>query len=82
MEMDTDSNFLGITAEDVEDLIKPKLKNSLNKKSITCSSLDSRPKEDILLDSLKSTLKEKKGLVSVASCIARKISQQVQLQVK
>ena len=26
MEMDTDSNYLGITAENVEDLIKPELK--------------------------------------------------------
>ena len=31
MEMDTDSNYLGITAENVEDLIKPKLKEQFER---------------------------------------------------
>ena len=31
MEMDTDSNFLGITAENVEDLIKPGLKKQFER---------------------------------------------------
>ena len=58
MEMDTDSNYLGITAENVEDLIKPQLKEQFNKKSKTGLSVHSRPKENILLDSLKSSLRE------------------------
>ena len=31
MEMDTDSNYLGITAENVEDLIKPELKEQFER---------------------------------------------------
>ena len=50
LEMDTDSNYLGIAAESVEDLIKPRINLSLY----------SRPKENVLPDSLKSSLKETK----------------------
>ena len=31
LEMDTDSNYVGITAENVEDLIKPKLKEQFKR---------------------------------------------------
>ena len=33
LEMDTDSNYLGITAENVEDLIKPDLKEQSERKA-------------------------------------------------
>ena len=33
MEMDTDSSYLGITAENVEDLIKPKLKEPFERET-------------------------------------------------
>ena len=60
LETDTDSNYLGITAENVEDLIKLELKNSLNVKSITGLLLHSHPKESVLLDSFKSSLRKTK----------------------
>ena len=57
MEMDTDSNCLGTTAENVEDLIKPELKEQFEREKNTGLSLHSRPKENVLLDSLKSSSK-------------------------
>ena len=60
LEMDTDSNYLGITAENGDDLIKPELHEEFEKTNITGSSLHSRHKENILLDSLKFNLKATK----------------------
>ena len=60
IEIDTDSNYIRITAENLEDLIKAELKEQFDEKSVTSSSLHSRPKESILLESLKSSLKETK----------------------
>ena len=54
LEMDTDSNYLGITVENVEDLIKSKLKEQFEREGLL---LHSHPKESVLLDSLKSSLK-------------------------
>ena len=82
MEMDTDSNYLGITAENVEDLIKPELKEQFEREKHYWFVTPLTPKENILLGSLKSSLKVTKSLVSVASRIVWKISQQIQLQVK
>ena len=53
VEMDTDSNYLGISAENVEDLIKPKLREEFEKTSTTGSSLQERPKENVRPDSSK-----------------------------
>ena len=55
LEMDTDSNYLGISAENLEDLIKPKLLEEFerNKHNLfTCSSPHSHPKANVPLDSL------------------------------
>ena len=60
LEMDTDSNYLGITAENVEDLIIPDSMKNLNETSITGLSPHSHPKANIPLDSLKSNLKATK----------------------
>ena len=62
LEMDTDSNYLGITAENVEDLIKPELPElpDLNVTSITGLSPHSHPKVNVPLDSLQSNLKARK----------------------
>ena len=60
MEMDTDSNFLGITAENVEDLIKPELKEQFEREKHNWFVTPLAPKKNVLLDSLKSSLKETK----------------------
>ena len=66
--MDTDTNYHGITAENVEDLIKPKLKEQFEWEKH--SSLHSRPKENVLLDSFKVEFKGDKmiGLCSKSHC--------------
>ena len=60
LEIYTDSNYLGITAGNVEDLIKPKHCEEFEHESITSLSLHSHPKEIVLLGSLKSSLEETK----------------------
>ena len=60
LEMDTDSNYLRIAAESVEDFMEPELKEQLTGKNITGLSLHLHPKENILPDSLKWSLKETK----------------------
>ena len=81
-EMDTDSAYMTISGDSFEELIKPYLHKEFEMTSTTGLSLHSLPKENALLDSLKSSLKETKKLVSVASRIAQNVLQQIQLQVK
>ena len=57
-EMDTDSAYLAISGDSFEALIKPELREEFEKANTTGSSLYSRRKENVFLDSLKSSLKE------------------------
>ena len=58
LEMDTDSNYLGISSENVEDLIKPKLHEEFEQNKHNCFvTPHSHPKANVPLDSLKSNLK-------------------------
>ena len=60
LEMDTDSNYLGITGENVEDLIKLELREDFERNKHNCLSLHLHPKVNVPLDSLKSNLKATK----------------------
>ena len=60
MEMDTDRNYLGITTENVEDLIKLELKEQFKREKHNWFITPLAPQRNVLLDSLKSSLKETK----------------------
>ena len=58
--MDTDNNYLVITAEKVKDLIKPERHEQFECEKHNWLVTPLIPKENILLDSLKSSLRETK----------------------
>ena len=60
LEMDTDSNYLGIAAENVEDLIKPEPCEEFERNKHNWFVTHSHPKVNVPLDSLKLNLKPTK----------------------
>ena len=54
LEMDTDSNYLGITAENVEDLIKTELREEFERNKHHWFVTRLAPQTNVLLDSLMS----------------------------
>ena len=50
MEIDTERNYLGITAENVEDLIKPELKEQFERAKHNCFIAPLAPKVNLLLN--------------------------------
>ena len=60
LEMETDSNYLGITAENVKDLIKPKHPEEFECEKHNWFITPLSPQGNVLLDSLKSNSRETK----------------------
>ena len=82
MEMDTDSNYLGITVENVEDLIKPELKEQFEREKHNWFITPLAPQGKHTPGLFKVEFEGDKMIGLCSNRIAWKISQQIQLRVK